>query len=209
MTPYLENENPQVELAAESLQHGGVVVVPTDTVYGLAVHPEHPEAIDKLYELKGRPRRQHLPIMVADAADIEQLGADVNADARALLRSEHIPGALTIIFGFVDEPKVGWLAGRDEIAVRIPNDEQLLAILRKTGPLLVTSANASGQPTPTEVELILEQLHGAPDFTIEAGSIATVPSTIVNCNVSPPKIEREGVIPAEQIGALLTSKISN
>ncbi len=105
--------------------------------------------------------------------------------------------------GFGNEPTVPWLAGREEVAIRIPNDERLLAVLRTTGPLLVTSANASGQDTPRNVGEILEQLHGAPDLAIDGGAIKTIPSTIVNCQFDPPRVEREGVIPTAQIEALL------
>ena len=96
------------------------------------------------------------------------------------------------------------LEGREEVAIRIPNDERLLAVLRATGPLLVTSANASGQDTPKNVGEILEQLNGQPDLAIDGGEIKTIPSTIVNCRLNPPKVEREGVIPTAEIEAILT-----
>lgn len=182
-----------------SLQSGGVVVVPTDTVYGLAVSPLFPESVERLYELKQRPRHMNLPIMVADITAMEDLGAAINSRARCLLESEYVPGALTVVIGFENEPKVPWLAGREEVAIRIPNDERLLAILRATGPLLVTSANASGQHTPKNVGEILTQLNGKPDVAIDGGEIKTIPSTIVNCRLDPPKVEREGVISASAL----------
>lgn len=189
--------------AIASLKEGGVVLLPTDTVYGLAVHPDFPEAVDRLYAMKDRPRNMNLPIMVADVADMEALGVAINAPTHRLLNSDYVPGALTIAIGFVDAPKVAWLEGRDEVAIRIPDDEHLLAILRATGPLLVTSANASGHDTPTEVAAILEQLHVAPDVAIDGGTIPTIPSTLVNCRVNPPVIEREGVIPATDLAPYL------
>lgn len=195
-----------VEKIASVLLQGGVVLLPTDTVYGLAVSPLHPAGVDKLYALKQRPRHLQLPIMVADVAAMEQLGVHINAPARRLLESHFIPGALTIAIGFVDQPLVPWLEGRDEVAIRIPNDEQLLAVLRATGPLLVTSANASGvAETPAEVADILAQLHGAPDWVVDGGTITTIPSTLVNCRIDPPVIEREGVVPAAEIAAILES----
>ena len=97
-----------------------------------------------------------------------------------------------------------WLEGRDEVAIRIPDDERLLAVLRATGPLLVTSANASGQPiTPPLVVDILPQLQGQPDLVVDGGSIKTIPSTLVNCRKDPPQIEREGVIATSEIMAVL------
>ena len=193
----------QVAEVVDSLQSGGVVVVPTDTVYGLAVSPNFPESVERLYALKQRPRHMNLPIMLADISDMETLGIAINERARKLLESEFVPGPLTVVMGFVDQPTVSWLEGREEVAIRIPNDERLLAVLRVTGPLLVTSANASGQNTPRNVGEILEQLHGTPDVAIDGGAIKTIPSTIVNCRVAELKVEREGVIPTADIEALL------
>lgn len=192
-----------VALAAQLLKQGGVIVLPTDTVYGLAVHPDFPEALDRLYAMKKRPRQLNLPIMVAAIKDMEDLGVEINERAYRLLNSPYVPGALTVAVGFVDRPRVDWLAGREEVAIRIPNDEHLLAILRLTGPLLVTSANASGQDTPTEVAAILEQLHLSPDLAIDGGIIKTIPSTLVNCRINPPVVEREGVIPASALATYL------
>lgn len=194
----------QVQEIVASLQQGGVVVVPTDTVYGLAVSPDFPASVERLYELKQRPRHMNLPIMVADIAAMEDLGVDISAAARRLLESDYVPGALTVAIGFKNSPLVPWLEGREEVAIRIPNDERLLAVLRATGPLLVTSANASGQDTPKNVGEILEQLNGQPDLAIDGGEIKTIPSTIVNCRLNPPKVEREGVIPTTEIEAILT-----
>ena len=193
----------QVTTIVESLRSGGVVVVPTDTVYGLAVSPNHAVSVERRYELKQRPRHMNLPIMVADIAAMEALGIAINDRARRLLESDFVPGALTLVMGFVNEPTAPWLTGREEVAIRIPNDERLLAVLHATGPLLVTSANASGQNTPRDVGDILAQLHGTPDLAIDGGAIETIPSTIVNCQFDPPKVEREGVIPTAHIEALL------
>ncbi|MFT4758264.1 MAG: L-threonylcarbamoyladenylate synthase [Paraglaciecola sp.] len=181
------------------LQGGGVVLIPTDTVYGLAVKPGDEVAAQRLYELKSRPPRLNLPIMVASKEDIEKLGIEVNATADKLLKSSFMPGALTLIMGFKNGKRAAWLAGREEVAIRIPNDEQLLAILRKAGPLLVTSANKSGNPTPTVVPQILKELNGKPDLTIDGGTVEVIPSTIINCRTNPPKIEREGKIPAADL----------
>src|SRR5215218_7812234 len=122
------------------LQTGGVVLLPTDTVYGLAVSPKFDKSIDRLFALKRRPRTVNLPIMVASDAELEPLGFEISESARRLLRSPLIPGSLTL--GFKSDYRPDWLSGRDEAAVRIPNHNQLLAVLRQTGPLLVTSANA-------------------------------------------------------------------
>jgi L-threonylcarbamoyladenylate synthase len=188
-----------IEEIVACLQTGGVVLIPTDTVYGLAVSPNFDESIDRLFALKRRPRNVNLPIMVASDAELEPLGFEVSDSARRLLRSPLIPGSLTLAMGFSSDFRPAWLAGRDEAAVRIPNDGRLLAVLRKTGPLLVTSANAHSAETPDNVADILAQLDGAPDLSIDGGTLRTTASTLVNCRVDPPLIERLGVVPEAEV----------
>ncbi len=189
----------KTDFIVECLENGGVVLLPTDTVYGLAVSPEFDEAIDRLFKLKRRPRNVNLPIMVASDAELEGLGFEVSESARRLLRSPLIPGSLTLAMGFSSDYRPVWLAGRDEAAVRIPNDERLLSVLRETGPLLVTSANAHSAETPDNVADILAQLDGAPDLSIDGGTLRTTASTLVNCRVDPPAIERLGVVPESEV----------
>ena len=183
----------------DCLANGGVVLIPTDTVYGLAVSPNFEESIDRLFALKRRPRNVNLPIMVASDAELEPLGFEISESARRLLRSPLIPGSLTLAMGFRSDYRPAWLAGREEAAVRIPNDERLLAVLRKSGPLLVTSANAHSAETPDNGPDILAQLDGAPDLSIDGGTLRTTASTLVNCRVDPPVIERIGVVPASEV----------
>jgi L-threonylcarbamoyladenylate synthase len=189
----------KTDLIVECLENGGVVLLPTDTVYGLAVSPSFDEAIDRLFKLKRRPRNVNLPIMVASEAELEALGFEVSESARRLLRSPLIPGSLTLAMGFSSDYRPVWLVGRDEAAVRIPNDERLLSVLRKTGPLLVTSANAHSAETPDNVADILAQLDGVPDLWIDGGTLRTTASTLVNCRVDPPVIERIGVVPESEV----------
>ena len=189
----------KTDLIVECLGYGGVVLLPTDTVYGLAVSPNFDESIDRLFALKRRPRNVNLPIMVASDTELEGLGFEISKSARRLLRSPLIPGSLTLAMGFSSDYRPAWLAGRDEAAVRIPNDERLLSVLRQTGPLLVTSANAHSAKTPDNVADILAQLDGAPDLSIDGGTLRTTASTLVNCRVNPPRIERIGVVPESEV----------
>jgi len=191
--------NIEIEKIVECLGSGGVVLIPTDTVYGLAVSPKFDESITRLFALKRRPRNVNLPIMVASDGELETLGFEVSESARRLLRSPLIPGSLTLAMGFSSDYRPEWLAGREEAAVRIPNDERLLSVLRQTGPLLVTSANAHSAETPDNVADILAQLDGAPDLSIDGGTLRTTASTLVNCRVDPPKIERIGVVPESEV----------
>jgi L-threonylcarbamoyladenylate synthase len=189
-----------VEQVVVALQGGGVVLLPTDTVYGLAVRPGDDAALARLFAMKQRPLSRNLPVMVADADQARALGAQVTPVAATLLAA-FAPGALTVALGLVDPP--GWLAGRDEVAVRIPDDAFLLEVLRAAGPLLVTSANLSGRDTPETMPEVLDQLDGAPDLAVDGGPRPTVPSTLVNCNLPTPAIERVGAVPPEQIEKVL------
>ena len=193
------------EIIVQTLQRGGVVLMATDTVYGLAAMPTYTQAVEKIYLLKGRPRDMFLPIMVADVRDLERLGLDINERARKIFESELVPGAVTFVLGFKEgSVKPDWLQTREEIATRIPNHALLLRVLKETGPLLVTSANKHGQPvTQARVKDILAELHGAPDLVVEEGAGKEIPSTIINCRCNPPVVERNGLIPIEVINHIL------
>jgi L-threonylcarbamoyladenylate synthase len=189
--------------AAECLLAGGVVLLPTDTVYGLAVHPERDEAITRLFAMKGRPRSVNLPVMISSRDDIPALGGVVNEAAELLLESKYVPGPLTLAVGVSAPDLAPWLRGREEFAVRMPDDERLLAILRTTGPLLVTSANPHTEQVRESVPDILPTLASEPDLVIDDGNRDTVSSTLVNCRLVPPVIERVGAVPEEEIEAIL------
>lgn len=188
---------------AGCLLEGGVVVAPTDTVYGLAASPLHPVAVARIFELKRRPATRNLPVMAADAGQIAALGAVISPAGARLLASSLVPGALTIAFGLDAAAAPPWLAGRDEVAVRIPDHPLMLEVLRRTGPLLVTSANTHGQATPESLADVLAQLDGAPDMAFDGGVLSATPSTLVNCRADPWVIERAGAISPEAIAAVL------
>ncbi|GAB4025571.1 L-threonylcarbamoyladenylate synthase [Spirosoma koreense] len=184
----------------ERIRSGEVALLPTDTVYGLAASPTHPEAIDKIFYIKSRPKNVNLPIMVASEADILELGLEVGENAGKLLHSPFMPGALTLVLGFTDAPRKAWLEGREEVAVRIPSDEWLLSILRQTGPLLVTSANTHGSKANMgNVKEILKEISALPDIVIDRGILSNTSSTIVNCRHNQLLLEREGPISFQQI----------
>ena len=203
-TDIVQREAPDtLDRATACMQQGGVLLVPTDTVYGLAVLPNMPSSVERLFVIKSRPGSVNLPIMVADATQLGGLGAKVSEAAKTLLNSEFVPGALTLVFGIDKQRAPDWLKHRGEIAVRIPDDPFLLQLISCTGPILATSANRHGFDTPTVVEEILQQLEQQPDLAIDGGSVDTVPSTLVNCNVNPVRIERVGVIPVDEIERVL------
>lgn len=185
--------------AAGTLQDGGVVVVPTDTVYGLAVRPEDGEAVQAVYRLKGRPGGMHLPVLAASLEQVGALGVDLT-DAAGALAARWWPGPLTLAFGFAaGRPRPDWLRGRDEVAVRIPDHAFLRGLLRATGVLLVTSANPHGAPTARTASDVAASLADSVDLIVDGGELTEVPSTLVNVRGGQAAVEREGVIPRAEI----------
>ena len=133
------------------------------------MHPVHgADALPRLFAMKRRPLSRNLPIMVASPDQADELGADVTAPAKRLLAA-FSPGPLTLALGLDQQAAPDWLAGRDEIAVRIPDDPLLLEVLRAVGPLLVTSANLHAQETPESMRQVLDQLDGEPDLALDGG----------------------------------------
>ena len=151
-----------VEAVARVLNAGGVAVVPTDTVYGLAAHPAFPGAVERLYSIKGREQSKPIALLAADAEAARRIVGDV---PEALAR--HWPGALTVV-------------ARGE-GVRVPDHEWTRALLRACGGALrVTSANISGRAAATDAQRALEEVGVSADVVVDGGtSPGGVPSTVV------------------------------
>lgn len=191
--------------AADCLDAGGVVLLPTDTVFGLAALPGNAGAVARIFALKDRPAHKNLAVMVSNADQLEAIGVRVTDQVRALLNSPFCPGPLSLAVGLHEEGRADWLVDRDELAFRIPDDRFLLDLIDRTGPLLVTSANRSGMDTPGTAAEAAAQLAARPDLVIEGRHCGAMPSTLVNCRRNPPVIERVGVIPPEQLAGYLGS----
>jgi L-threonylcarbamoyladenylate synthase len=191
--------------ATEVLRGGGVVVVPTDTVYGLAARPDDVGAVQAVYRIKGRPQGMHLPVLAASVAQVRALGVAFPTGADALAR-RWWPGPLTMAFGFqASLERPDWLAGREEVAVRIPYDAFLRSLLERTGVLVVTSANPHGTPTPRTAQDVAAGLDpSSVDLVVDGGPLKDVPSTLVNVREAEPVVEREGAISRAEVAAALT-----
>ena len=190
-------------LAAEWLRGGGVAVVPTDTVYGLAARPVDADAVHAVYRLKGRPEGMHLPVLAASVAQVRALGVAFTPGAEALAR-RWWPGPLTLAFGFAPElDRPPWLDGRVEVAVRIPDHDFLRALLEQTGVLVVTSANRHGAPTPRTAHDVAAGLGSSVDLVVDGGELHDVPSTLVNVSGPEASVEREGALPRTAIANAL------
>ncbi|RJF41442.1 threonylcarbamoyl-AMP synthase [Actinomyces sp. 2119] len=137
--------------AAEHVRGGGLVALPTDTVYGLGCRAADTQAVGRLLAAKGRDRRKPPPVLVADAAELDSLVSSLPPLARALTQA-FWPGGLTLVLDA--RPGLGWRLGQRSatIAVRMPDHPVALALLRDVGPMAVTSANRSGQAPATDAD---------------------------------------------------------
>jgi L-threonylcarbamoyladenylate synthase len=121
-----------------------------------------------------------------------------------VLAKEFWPGPLTLVLGFAPEQaRPEWLAGREEVAIRLPGHQLLREVAIAAGPILVTSANGHGDGAKDLADEAAASLHGPVEVIVDGGRLTAVPSTIVNTRVSPPRVEREGAIAAERIAELL------
>ena len=154
------------ERAAKVLNGGGVAVIPTDTVYGLAARPDCPAAVERLYTIKGREAKKPIALLASDIAAIERFGYRLTGKARELAE-RHWPGALTLVIGAE--------------GFRIPDHDRTRRLLAACGGVLrVTSANLSGQRPATDAPQALADVGLSADFVIDDGvSPGGVPSTVV------------------------------
>ncbi|MGI8702738.1 MAG: L-threonylcarbamoyladenylate synthase [Nocardioidaceae bacterium] len=191
--------------AKESLARSGLVVLPTDTVYGIAADAFDPTAVRRLLRAKGRGRDMPPPVFIADLDVLPALAIGMNAEARELAET-FWPGGLTLICR--QQPSLRWDLGdsRGTVAVRVPDQVDTLALLEETGPLAVSSANTTGMPAATTVEEALGMLADAVDVYLDAGvSPGAVPSTIVDVTSDILVVRRQGVIDTDALRAVVSS----
>ncbi len=185
--------------AVQCLKSGGIIAIPTDTVYGLAADPFNPDAVQRLYTVKGRPDGKPIPLVLSSVADVHRVSQNL-PEFFFHLTDRFWPGGLTIVI----EAK-GLLpvltAGGNTVGVRIPDNPLLLQILRAFGgPAAITSANLSGEPPATSPEEIGEVLASRIDMIVDGGKTpGPIPSTVYDISVSPPVIRRHGVISEETL----------
>ena len=184
--------------AIEILHSGGLVALPTDTVYGLGALAFNEEAVKSIYTAKGRTSEKAIPILVGDPVDLEKVS--LNVPQMALTLAGYFwPGPLTLVVP--KNPLIpDAVSTTSSVGVRIPDHPVTRSILRAAGPMAVTSANLSGQENPATAQDVLAQLDGRIDLIIDAGPVGEgLASTVVNCMGPEPVILREGSISMEQI----------
>jgi len=189
--------------AASAIRAGGLVVYPTETVYGLGADASSNKAVEKIFALKGRKAEKPIPIAV-NSIDMAHQIAELTPAAEVLFK--FLPGPLMIIVKV--KPNVSKLitAGTGKVGLRVPDHPVALKLIDFVGgPITSTSANLSGKPAPLTVKEALEQLGGKVDIALDAGKCKLgVPSTVVDATTRKLKILRKGPISEEKIKKLLT-----
>ena len=199
-SPVVGSDDPGAcERAAAELRAGGTLILPTDTVYGLAALPTHPGAVERLFELKDRGAHQPVAVLVAEVHQALELVDFESAEVERWM-AELWPGPLTLVLARSAFARQLALGGDDRtIGVRCPDHSFVRALAAEVGPIATTSANRHGEPTPTSAREAAASLAGAVSLVVDGGPAGTVASTVVDASVTPWAILREGAIPAASL----------
>jgi L-threonylcarbamoyladenylate synthase len=187
-----------IMVAAQVVRRGGLVVYPTETVYGLGCDPFNVEAVKRILKVKGN-RSKPLPVLAASIADANK-AAFVSSDGKRLA-AKFWPGPLTLIFpkkpGFPDAVTLGG----DSVGLRIPNNDVALHLIRLSGGLLIgSSANRTGEEPPRQVQEISGELKEMVDVVLDGGAVVQgIPSTVADLTSEKPRMLREGPISLKAI----------
>lgn len=194
-----------MRLARSAIGRGELVVIPTDTVYGLAADAFSPKAVQRLLDAKGRTRQSPPPVLIPSTATLEALATDIPDSARALVQ-EFWPGGLTLILPAT--PSLAWDLGDTggTVALRMPADDLALELLADTGPLAVSSANLTGQPAAMTAANAVAMLGDSVSVYLDGGArTGGLASTIVDATdpSGVVRIVRQGAVSAERLRAIV------
>ena len=192
-----------VAAASLAVQRGQLIVLPTDTVYGLGADAFDAEAVNRLLEAKGRGREMPPPVLISAATTLDALAVGVPAYARALIEALW-PGPLTLVCR--QQPSLQWDLGdtRGTVAVRMPDHPVALDLLSRTGPLACSSANVTGRPAATDADAAVEMLRGSVAVYLDDGPApGGEPSTIVDVTGTSGRVLRLGALPLRQLNEVV------
>ena len=194
----------EIEKAAEILKNGGLVAIPTETVYGLAASAFNEKAVENIFKAKGRPNDNPLIVHIAEINELEKIAKNITPIAKKCMDA-FWPGPFTAVLPKRDVIPSSVLGGLDTVAVRLPANSVARAIIKKTGlPLAAPSANRSGSPSPSTAEHVIDDLDGRIDAIVISEKCAVgVESTVVSFAVNPPRLLRPGGITVEQLKSLI------
>ncbi len=200
---HIDQENPSAEalnLAATVLRDGGIVVFPTETVYGIGAAANGCVGPHEIIDIKQRPSDKAIPWLVEEEAALDRYGVDVPEYAHRLARA-FWPGALSIVVKAADIVPPEFRDSRGTVALRCPQHDLSMELIRASGgALIATSANTSGMPAPGSFEELEERIIAAADLTLDGGkTLHGVASTVVDCSGDVPVILREGAISTDAI----------
>lgn len=188
------------------LKSGEVVAFPTETVYGLGADAKNPDAIHKVFEIKGRPSDNPLIVHISGKEQVEDFASEISEDARKLMDA-FWPGPLTLIFKKKPEVLDLITAGLDTVALRWPKHPLSQELIARVGPVVAPSANSSGKPSPTKAEHVKEDFGN--DFpVVDAGETAIgLESTVLDISSEPYTIYRPGAISADEITEIIGKEV--
>jgi L-threonylcarbamoyladenylate synthase len=198
-TTILPIDHPEAVMRALALlKKGKLVAFPTDTVYGLGASAFNGQAIEEIYIAKSRPVEKSIPILIGEKQDLEQVAVEIPELARKLA-DRFWPGPLTLVVPKrADLPRQ--VSSTAAVGVRMPDHPFALNLLHRAGPMAVSSANLSGQDSPTTAEEVMDQLSGRISLILDGGRTpGGIPSTVVDCLGAEVAILREGPISRDQI----------
>lgn len=194
----------KISAAAKILREGGLVGIPTETVYGLGADGANPAAVRRIFAVKGRPQDNPLILHISGAQWLPRYCADIPPVAYTLVR-KFWPGPLTLILKRQPTVPDETTAGLDTVGVRCPNHPVTLAIIREAGiAIAAPSANVSGRPSCTTAQDVLEDMGGRVDMVVDGGPCSVgVESTVLDLTCEPPRLLRPGGLPVEDIERLI------
>ena len=201
---FTENTKENIEKAAEIIRRGGLLGIPTETVYGLGANALNADACRRIYEAKGRPQDNPLIIHVPDASWLSRYCEKVPESAYRLAEA-FWPGPLTMILPKREIVPYRTTGGLETVGVRCPNHPVTLAVIAAADvPIAAPSGNTSGRPSPTSAEDMLEDMDGKIDGIFDGGPCGVgVESTIIDLTCQPPRLLRAGGLPLEELERVL------
>ena len=187
-----------ISAAADVLRWGGLVVFPTETVYGIACDAKNIAAVERVFEIKHRERGKALPIQVASPTLLSTVARDISSEALALAE-KYMPGPVTLVLRKNPDIPDIVTGGMDTVGVRVPDHPAALALLEAFGgPIVATSANLSGENPATNAVDAMKALGTKVDFYLDGGECpGGVPSTVADCTKTPFAVLRQGALKIE------------